>query len=58
MEVVLRDTVLGLGQRGDVVKVSDGYARNYLLPKGLAIVATKGAREQAASMRRAAAERQ
>jgi large subunit ribosomal protein L9 len=57
MEVVLRGTVLGLGQRGDVVKVSDGYARNYLLPKGLAIVATKGARDQAASMRRAAAER-
>lgn len=57
MEVVLRDTVLGLGQRGDVVKVSDGYARNFLLPKGLAIVATKGAVAQASDMRRAAAER-
>lgn len=40
MEVILRESVVGLGQRGDVVKVKQGYARNYLIPKKLAVVAT------------------
>ncbi len=40
MEVILRESVDGLGQRGDVVKVKQGYARNYLIPKKLAVVAT------------------
>src|SRR5207244_11566843 len=40
MEVILRDDVQHLGAAGDVVKVEDGYARNYLLPKGLAYPAT------------------
>lgn len=40
MEVILRETVQHLGAAGDVVKVKDGYARNYLLPKGLAYPAT------------------
>jgi large subunit ribosomal protein L9 len=41
MEVILRDHVENLGRRGDVVKVADGYARNYLLPRKLALVATE-----------------
>jgi len=40
MEVILRDHVDHLGKRGDVVKVADGYARNYLLPRKLALPAT------------------
>ncbi|TKJ34528.1 50S ribosomal protein L9 [bacterium (candidate division B38) B3_B38] len=40
MKVILKESVSQLGQRGDVVDVADGYARNYLLPKGLALSAT------------------
>jgi large subunit ribosomal protein L9 len=53
MQVVLRTDVPDLGKRGDVLDVSDGYARNYLVPKGLAMKATAGAATQAQSMRRA-----
>jgi len=42
MEVVLRETIDSLGRAGQVVKVADGYARNYLLPRKLAYVATPG----------------
>ena len=42
MEVILRDHVEKLGRRGEIVKVSDGYARNYLLPRKLALRATDG----------------
>src|SRR3989442_15690104 len=41
MEIILREDVQHLGRAGDVVKVKDGYARNYLLPKGLAYAATE-----------------
>ncbi|WP_263367162.1 50S ribosomal protein L9 [Edaphobacter bradus] len=41
MEVILKEDVLKLGHRGDVVKVADGYGRNYLLPEKLAIEATE-----------------
>jgi len=41
MEVILREDVAHLGHIGDVVKVRDGYARNYLFPRGLAILADK-----------------
>jgi large subunit ribosomal protein L9 len=53
MKVILRTDVSELGKRGDVLDVADGYARNYLVPKGLAMKATDGAATQAASMRRA-----
>lgn len=53
MKVVLRDDVNGVGKRGDIVDVSDGFARNYLLPGGQALRATDGITAQAASMRRA-----
>ena len=53
MKVILRSDRKGLGKRGDIVEVSDGHARNFLLPKGHAIVATDGAVGQATAMRRA-----
>jgi large subunit ribosomal protein L9 len=53
MKVVLRDDVNGVGKRGDIVDVADGFARNYLLPGGQALKATDGIATQAASMRRA-----
>jgi len=46
MEVILRDHVDNLGRRGEVVKVADGYARNYLLPRKLALLATAGNKKQ------------
>jgi large subunit ribosomal protein L9 len=46
MEVILREHVDNLGRRGDVVKVADGYARNYLLPRKLALPVTEGSRRQ------------
>jgi large subunit ribosomal protein L9 len=52
MRVILRSDQKGLGKRGDIVEVSDGHARNFLLPKGHALVASDGAVSQAASMRR------
>ena len=42
MEVILREHIDNLGQRGEIVKVADGYARNYLLPRKLALLATAG----------------
>ena len=51
MEVILRQTVENVGNPGDIVKVSNGYARNYLLPHGLAYQATPG------NLKRIAAER-
>ena len=53
MRVVLRSDVAHLGKRGDIREVADGYARNYLLPKGHAIVAGTGLEAQATAMRRA-----
>ncbi|HLI23404.1 MAG TPA: 50S ribosomal protein L9, partial [Acidimicrobiales bacterium] len=53
MRVVLRTDLPQLGKRGDICDVADGYARNFLLPKGHAIKATAGVTAQANSMRRA-----
>ena len=50
--VILRADVDGVGKRGDICEVSNGYARNFLLPRGLAITASDGAVNQAAAMRR------
>ncbi len=52
-KVILRNDLRGVGKRGDIVEVADGYARNYLLPKGHAIAASEGAVSQAKAMRRA-----
>jgi large subunit ribosomal protein L9 len=48
MEVILREHVEHLGNRGEVVKVADGYARNYLLPRKLALLVTEGNKQQIA----------
>jgi large subunit ribosomal protein L9 len=52
MKILLRDDVPGVGRRGDIVKVAGGFARNFLLPEGRAIVATDGVEGQAEQMRR------
>ena len=62
MEVILKEDVAKLGNRGDVVKVAEGYGRNYLLPRKLAIEATRGNKTvieqmKAASVRRSAKEK-
>jgi large subunit ribosomal protein L9 len=46
MEVILREHVDNLGRRGEIVKVADGYARNFLLPRKLALLATDGNKKQ------------
>jgi large subunit ribosomal protein L9 len=46
MEIILRQSIENLGKPGDIVKVSPGYARNYLLPRGLAYEATPGNRKR------------
>ncbi|MDI9419465.1 MAG: 50S ribosomal protein L9 [Firmicutes bacterium] len=47
MEVILQKDVKGLGKKGEVVTVADGYGRNFLLPRGLAVLATAGNIKQA-----------
>jgi len=53
VKVILRSDVNDVGKKGDIVEVADGFARNYLVPKGFALKATNGNIQQAASMRRA-----
>jgi large subunit ribosomal protein L9 len=53
MKLILTAEVEHLGSAGDTVEVKDGFGRNYLLPRGLAIVATRGAERQASDIRRA-----
>jgi large subunit ribosomal protein L9 len=62
MEVILKEDIIKLGHRGDVVKVAEGYGRNYLIPKKLAIEATAGNKAvieqmKAASVRKSAKEK-
>jgi large subunit ribosomal protein L9 len=52
MKIVLTQEVRSLGAPGDVVEVADGYARNFLLPRGLAMKATRGTLDQVAVIRR------
>lgn len=53
MKVVLHKAVAQLGNRGDIVDVADGYARNFLIPTGVAQMATSGVEAQAVAMRKA-----
>ncbi len=53
MKIILTHEVTGLGTAGDVVDVKDGYARNYLVPRGFAIRWTKGGEKDVAQIRRA-----
>ena len=62
MEVILKEDVVKLGSRGDVVKVAEGYGRNFLLPRKLAIEATKANKTvieqmKASALRRSAREK-
>lgn len=57
MNVLLKKDIEGLGHAGDVKKVADGYARNYLFPRGLAIAADKGVAKQASQIKDAAERR-
>jgi large subunit ribosomal protein L9 len=57
MEVILKEDVAKLGSRGDVVKVAEGYGRNYLLPRKLAIEATRANRTVIEQMKQAAVRR-
>ncbi len=57
MKVMLTQDIEGLGQAGEIKEVAGGYARHYLIPRGLALPATKGVRKQAAAIREAAERR-
>ena len=57
LKLILTQEVTGLGSSGDTVEVKGGYGRNYLLPRGLAMVATRGAEKQIEGLRRARAAR-
>jgi large subunit ribosomal protein L9 len=57
MEVILKEDVANLGHRGDVVKVADGYGRNFLLPRKLALQATANNKAVIEQMKAAAARR-
>jgi large subunit ribosomal protein L9 len=58
MKIILTQQVSGLGAPGDVIEVKDGYGRNYLVPRGFAIVWTKGAEKQVESIKKARAARE
>ncbi|MEZ5421208.1 MAG: 50S ribosomal protein L9 [Vicinamibacterales bacterium] len=58
MEIILRDHVEHLGERGQIVKVADGYARNYLLPRKLALLATEGNKKRVERERKIAEARE
>ena len=53
MKLILTQEVTGLGDAGDIVEVKDGYGRNYLLPRGLAIGWTRGGEKQVTQIKRA-----
>ncbi|GEN81552.1 50S ribosomal protein L9 [Actinotalea fermentans] len=57
-KIILTHEVTGLGAPGDIVEVKDGYARNYLFPRGLATAWTKGAAKQVEAIRRARKSRE
>jgi large subunit ribosomal protein L9 len=58
MNIVLKQDVENLGNKGDVIKVKDGFGRNYLIPAGLAVVATEGAVRDVNEMKRLIALKQ
>jgi large subunit ribosomal protein L9 len=58
MKLILTTDVPGLGAPGEIVEVKDGYGRNFLLPQGKAVVATKGAEKQVATITRAQVARE
>ena len=45
MDIILKEDIIGLGYKNDIVNVKDGYGRNYLIPKGKAVIASKSAKK-------------
>lgn len=58
MKLILTTDIPGLGAPGEIVEVRDGYGRNYLVPQGMAVVATRGAEKQIATIKRAQSARE
>ena len=58
MEIILKQDVQGLGYKNDLVTVKNGYARNYLIPKGMAVVATPSGKKELAEMKKQQAYKQ
>ena len=58
MDIILKENLANLGKIGEVVRVADGYARNFLLPRKLAVEATSGNKKIAAAQEKAVAARQ
>jgi large subunit ribosomal protein L9 len=58
MKLILTQQVAGLGAPGDVVEVKDGFGRNYLVPRGFALLWTRGAEKQIASIKKARSARE
>lgn len=52
MKLILKQQVEGLGNAGDIIEVKDGFGRNYLIPQGFALLATKGVEKDAAAIRK------
>ena len=52
MEIILKKDISGLGYKNDLVKVKDGYARNYLIPKGMAEIATQSSKKALAELKK------
>ncbi len=52
MEIILRKDITNLGYKNDLVNVKDGYARNYLIPKGMAIIATTSSKKELAELKK------
>lgn len=52
MEIILKKDLTGVGYKNDLIKVKDGYARNYLIPKGLAKIATDSAKKELAELKK------
>ncbi|HFB61486.1 MAG TPA: 50S ribosomal protein L9 [Bacteroidetes bacterium] len=52
MEIILKQDISGLGYKNDLVTVKDGYARNFLIPKGMAVVATESAKKVLAEVKK------
>ena len=58
MKLILTQQVSGIGEPGDVIEVKDGYGRNYLVPRGFAILWTRGAEKQIATIKKARSARE
>lgn len=52
MEIILKKDITGVGYKNDLIKVKDGYARNYLIPKGLAVIATDSNKKELAELKK------